>query len=343
MFDNLNKSSNNMPNRPKYPKRVLITAGMPYGNKDLHFGHIGGVFVHADAFARFMRDRIGKENVIFVSGTDGYGSPIVESYRLAVANGEFYGNIKDFVKLNHTRQMEVLKEYHIDIDLFAVSCLGRSQEIHQEICTGFFKTLYSNKHLVKRNTLQFYDAKVGAYLTGRQVVGQCPIPGCPSEKAYADECSLGHPYEPSNLINPQSTLSGEKPEMRNVTNWYINLETFRDKLDQWVQTQKTIPGFRQFVASNIIEFLAPPTINVKQDQIVLLEIIADKLPSHTRKAEQNKPIYLIFDSLENREKACSMLTEHGVRFRTGKTLVPFRLTGNIEWGLPAPTIEDLND
>ena len=79
----LRKKESNMINRraipgerPAFPKRAIITAGMPYGNKKLHFGHVGGMFVHADTFARFMRDRIGSENVIFVSGTDCYGSPI---------------------------------------------------------------------------------------------------------------------------------------------------------------------------------------------------------------------------------------------------------------------------
>ena len=67
--------------RPTFPKRAVITAGMPYGNKNLHFGHVGGMFIHADIFARFLRDRIGKDNVIFLSGTDCYGSPILESYR----------------------------------------------------------------------------------------------------------------------------------------------------------------------------------------------------------------------------------------------------------------------
>ena len=71
--------------RPTFPRRAVVTAGMPYGNKDLHFGHIGGVFVHADIFARFLRDRIGKENVLFVSGTDCYGSSIVEAFRIAVS------------------------------------------------------------------------------------------------------------------------------------------------------------------------------------------------------------------------------------------------------------------
>ena len=75
--------------RPVFPKRAVVTAGMPYGNKELHFGHIGGVFVHADTFARFLRDRIGEENVIFVSGTDCYGSPIAEGWRVKVEKGEW--------------------------------------------------------------------------------------------------------------------------------------------------------------------------------------------------------------------------------------------------------------
>ena len=74
--------------RPSFPKRAVVTGGMPYGNKKLHFGHVGGVFVQADCFARFLRDRIGEENVIFVSGTDCYGSPIVESYRKLCETGE---------------------------------------------------------------------------------------------------------------------------------------------------------------------------------------------------------------------------------------------------------------
>ena len=87
-MENSNKNNNNYKsnkpskdNRPYFPKRAVITGGMPYGNKQLHFGHVGGVFVFADTYARFLRDRIGKDNVIFVSGTDCYGSPIAESYR----------------------------------------------------------------------------------------------------------------------------------------------------------------------------------------------------------------------------------------------------------------------
>ena len=101
--------------RPHFPKRAVVTAGMPYGNKSLHFGHIGGVFIHADVFARFLRDRIGKENVIFVSGTDCYGSPILESYRKLCEEQGYKGTIEDYVTENHNKQKKTLDDYEIGL------------------------------------------------------------------------------------------------------------------------------------------------------------------------------------------------------------------------------------
>ena len=118
--------------RPVFPKRAVVTGGMPYGNKELHFGHIGGVFVHADTFARFLRDRIGEENVIFVSGTDCYGSPILEGFRKAKEAGTFDGTIEDYVRKNHEAQKDTLDKYEISLNLFAASALGRAGEIHKE-------------------------------------------------------------------------------------------------------------------------------------------------------------------------------------------------------------------
>ncbi len=331
-------------NRPEFPRRAVITAGMPYGNKELHLGHIGGVFVHADTFARFLRDRIGKENVIFVSGTDCYGSPIVEHHRQLVDKGAFKGTIEEFVQLNHNRQREVLESYAIDIDLFAASGIGPSAEIHREVSSAFINKLHANGHLIKMTTSQFYDTELDVFLNGRQVVGQCPIAGCSSERGYADECSLGHQYMPSELINPKSTLSGKKPEMRGVTNWYFALNEFHDLLAQWLEEFKKHPSSRHFVAKSIQEFLEPPVIYVKRDQLDLLSTIEGQLPEYTLCDEENKSsVLLVFDSLEKREKACSLLSGNSIRFRTGKTLVPFRLTGNIEWGVPAPALEGLED
>ncbi|MCL6590780.1 MAG: class I tRNA ligase family protein [Firmicutes bacterium] len=329
-------------NRPVFPKRAVITGGMPYGNKELHLGHVGGVFVHADTMARFLRDRIGKENVIFVSGTDCYGSPILEYYRQIVEKGEFDGAIDEFVQFNHNRQKEVLQAYNISLDLFAASSFSRSAEIHREVSNYFINTLYENGYLIKMTTSQFYDPELGVFLNGRQVVGQCPIAGCSSERGYADECALGHQYMPVDLINPKSTLSGKKPEMRGVTNWYFNLGAFHQLLVEWVEYMKRRPNCRNFVVKSIQEFLEPPVIYVKRDQLDLLNAIRAELPEHTFQDEENKPsLLLTFESLEKRETACLILAEHSIRFRTGKTLVPFRLTGNIDWGVPAPALEGL--
>lgn len=330
--------------RPEFPKRAIVTAGMPYGNKELHLGHIGGVFVHADAFARFMRDRIGAENVIFVSGTDCYGSPILEHYRQIAANGEFDGTIDEFVEFNHLRQKEVLESYHISLDLFAASSIGRPAEIHREVSANIINSLYANSYLAKMSTLQFYDRELGIYLNGRQVVGQCPIQGCASDKGYADECSLGHQYMPADLINPKSTLSGDRPVMREASNWYFRLGDFHEPLTQWLKYIELLPCYRDFVGKTIQEFLEPPTIYLKRDQLDNLRMISDKLPEYTIRDEEGKSsVVMVFGNLANRERACSLLAEHSIHFRTGKTLVPFRITGNTEWGVPAPSLEGSAD
>ncbi|MGP8080946.1 MAG: class I tRNA ligase family protein [Dehalococcoidales bacterium] len=330
--------------RPTFPKRAIITAGMPYGNKELHLGHIGGVFIHADTYARFLRDRIGKDNVIFVSGTDCYGSPILEYYRQQINQGLFKGTIEEFVQFNHERQKEVLKSYDISLNLFGASSLGRTAEIHRQESIDFITKLYENGHLVKLTTSQFYDAELGVFLNGRQVVGQCPIAGCSSEWGCADECSLGHQYMPVDLINPRSTLTGKKPEMRDVTNWYFKLDKFHALLKLWVEDLEKDPASRRFVTKSIREFLEPPVVYVKREQFSLLSMIKEKLPEYSLTDEDNKPsITLTFKSVEEREKACLVLAENNIRYRTGKTLVPFRLTGNIEWGVPAPALEGLDD
>ncbi|NLK86857.1 MAG: class I tRNA ligase family protein [Clostridiaceae bacterium] len=330
--------------RPAFPKRAVVTAGMPYGNKELHLGHIGGVFVHADTFARFLRDRIGKENVIFVSGTDCYGSPILESYRQLVADGDFEGTLDDFVLMNHNKQKDVLNKYNISNNLFAASSIGRASEIHHTFSDWFITTLYDHGHLQKITTLQFFDTERQVFLNGRQVTGRCPIAGCSSERGYADECSLGHQYMPSELINPISALSGKTPEMKEVTNWYFKLENFQKLLEAWVESMEEKPGTRAFVPKSIREFLELPVIYVKKELTELLDSMADELPEHQIIDEEKKSsVRVVFKQLSDREKACKMLAEKSIRFRTGKTLVPFRLTGNIEWGVPAPKLEGMED
>lgn len=330
--------------RPEFPERAVITGGMPYGNKSLHFGHIGGVFVFADVYARFLRDRIGKDNVIFVSGTDCYGSPIAEGYRKLVEAGEFEGSIRDYVERNHLKQKKTLEDYDISTNLFGASGLGRSAEIHNEVSDKVIKKLYENGHLSKITTKQFFDEKAGVFLNGRQVVGKCPVEGCCSEKGYADECDLGHQYMPENLINPKSSLTGDTPVMKEVVNWYFNLPEFNGHLTEYVDRIRRQKNVRPLVVKTIDEFLKPPVIYIKKDFLEQYESVKASMPEHEYLEEPKKPSFtIIFNKLHDCDEACRILTDAGVRFRTGKTLVPFRLTGNIEWGVPAPELEGEKD
>lgn len=329
--------------RPRFPKRAVVTAGMPYGNKELHFGHIGGVFIHADTYARFLRDRIGKENVIFVSGTDCYGSPILESYRKLDDTVKESMTIEDYVYSNHIKQKEALDRYEISLNLYGTSALGMTGQIHKQVSEEVFEDLYKKGYLEKLSTPQFYDTQYQVLLNGRQVTGQCPIQGCSSEVGYADECSLGHQYMPNELINPKSTLSGIKPEVINVTNWYFRLEDFQELLLQRAEYLRKHSNTRKYLLSAMEEFLKKPVIYVKKDQLDLKDA-TNNLPEFEILEENNRTsITMSFHDLKSREIAQDYLSKKGITYRTGKTLVPFRLTGNIEWGVKVPKKEGMEE
>ncbi len=329
--------------RPIFPKKAVITAGMPYGNKNLHFGHIGGMFIHADIFARFLRDRIGKDNVIFVSGTDCYGSPILESYRKLKENG-YNKTIEEYVKENHLSQKKTLDDYKISLDFFGASAFGRSGEVHSEVSEEIFNTLFKNGYIKKLSALQFYDEDKKTFLNGRQVIGKCPISGCNSDKAYGDECSLGHQYMSSELINPISKLSGNKPILKSVDNWYFTLDDSLDIMKELNEFLKKNTNRRKFEIKAIDEFLKEPMIYVPRKYINDLNNLETILPSHKTINEENKSsITFIFDKLEDRDKAKEKLDDLNIHYTNGKTLVPFRISGNISWGVRVPDKEDLKN
>lgn len=328
-----------------WPKRAVVTTGTPYGNKPLHFGHIGGVYVPADVFARFLRDRLGAENVRFVGGTDCYGSPINEGFRKAVENEGFEGTISDYVMRNHNRQAETLKAFNISLDIFEGSGIGTSAKVHDELSKNFIIALHDAGVLALDSTMQFYDEEAKTFLNGRQVRGHCPVQGCKSEEAYADECSLGHQYDPQDLINPISTLTEKTPTMKPVQNWYFDLPKYREFLKNYCNDLREDEKVRSIVPTTIEEFLGRPIIFVKNEAYDDYLKIRDELPKHEfNEAEKGKQSFeIVFDSIESRDVAREVLTNAKLRFRTSKTLVPFRLTGNIEWGVEAPVIDGVED
>lgn len=312
---------------------------MPYGNKHLHFGHVGGVFIPADVFARFMRDRIGKENVIFVSGTDCYGSPIEEGFRKAQAEG-YTKSIYEYVEEFHNSQKDTLEAYEVSCDLFAGSSLMPARDIHIQLSDEILSRLYELGELQTRSSKQFYDSKFNMFLNGRQVEGYCPVQGCKSTKAYADECELGHQYDPEDLIQPISKISGEKPEMREVSNYYFKLPEHRELIVENTKRLEEDPEIRPLVSQTIEGFLQDPTIYIKNELEDEYREIASEMPNHSFiAAEGNKQSFeIVFDNFEDRDTARDMLSAHNIRFRTGKTLLPLRMTGNVKWGVPTPEL-----
>lgn len=327
--------------RPIFPKRAVITAGMPYGNKNLHFGHVGGMFVHADIFARFLRDRIGKDNVIFLSGTDCYGSPILESYRKLREAG-YTGSIEDYVASNHESQKKTLTDYGISLDFFGASALGEAGKIHKKVSAEIFHALYKNGYIKKLSVPQFFDEEMGEFLNGRQVIGRCPIPGCTSDKAYADECSLGHQFLPSELLDPISCLSGKKPILKEVENWYFDLDNCIDLIKEYNDFLRKSTNTRKYQLETVEEFLKKPLIYVPRKYVENLTDLSAKLTCKKVIDEEKKnSIMFEFETLEDRDKAKAILEELDIHYTSGKTLVPFRLSGNVEWGVPFPACEDL--
>lgn len=330
--------------RPTFPKKAVVTAGMPYGNKPLHFGHIGGVFIHADTMARFLKDRIGEENVVFVSGTDCYGSPILASYKKHLDETGEDISMADYVYRFYEDQKETLDKYDIGLSLYGTSAFGRSGEVHEEVSEKVFNKLYEDGYLTKLSTLQFYDEKEGVYLNGRQVQGKCPFEGCKSEKAYADECGLGHQYMPSELIDPISTLSNEKPELKEVYNWYFDLDKYTEEMTKKNDFNKRDRVTRRIITNAIEEFLKKPVIYVTRKEYAKFVDAGVSIHDCNIIDEEKKPsVTLEFDTLVARDKGREILDDLTVRYRTGKTLVPFRLSGNTKWGVPVPNKDGLDN
>ena len=320
------------------PKRAVITNGMPYGNKALHLGH-AMTFILSDFYARFLRDRIGKDNVIYICGTDGFGSTSEEKYRKAKESGETNLTIAEYVKGFHDIQKEILKKFHISLNRFYGSFIDPGFTNHKEISAYFFTQMLKNGKLEKRETLQFYDEKVGCFLNGRQVVGKCPIEGCKSEKANADDCDLGHQFNVTDLIDPISTLSGTKPTLKKVTNYYLPLDSYRDAIFEILNRLKEDERVHKFMVKEMRDYLTRPTLYIdlenqeKLKKITLNNVLEQKID------EKHDRIELTFEKVSDRDVASDVLSNAKIRYKSNKTLAPIRITGNASWGVPVPEVE----
>ncbi len=163
-------------------------------------------------------------------------------------------------------------------------------------------------------------------------------------KSICDECSLGHQFLPSELINPVSCLSNKKPVLRDVENWYFDLEYCIAAVKKYNDFLRKNTNTRKYQLKTVEEFLKNPLIYVPRKYIGDLTELAAKLPSHKLTNEEKKPFVVFeFENLDDRDKAKNVLETSNIHYTSGKTLVPFRLSGNVEWGVPFPECEELKN
>ncbi|ROS86179.1 methionine--tRNA ligase [uncultured Duncaniella sp.] len=202
-------------------KRTLITTALPYANGPVHIGHLAGVYVPADIYARYLRLR--GEDVVMVGGSDEHGVPITLRARKEGITPQ------EVVDRYHTIIKDSLEELGVSFDIYSRT----TSKLHHETASEFFRHLYDKGEFTVQTALQPYDEKTGEFLADRYVVGTCPR--CHNENAYGDQCeACGSSLNVTDLINPRSALTGEPVKMRETTHWYLPLDKWEGKLREWI-------------------------------------------------------------------------------------------------------------
>ena len=202
-------------------KRHTITSALPYANGPIHIGHLAGVYVPADIYARYLRS-IG-EDVIFIGGSDEHGVPITIKARQQGVLPQ------DIVDKYHSMIKDSFEKFGISFDVYSRT----SNKIHHETASEFFKTLYDKDEFIEKTSLQYYDEETKHFLSDRYITGTCPH--CGYEKAYGDQCeNCGTSLSPLDLINPVSVLSGNKPVQKETKHWYLPLDKYESWLREWI-------------------------------------------------------------------------------------------------------------
>ena len=203
------------------PKRYTITAALPYTNGPIHIGHLAGVYVPSDIYARYLR--LQGKDVAFICGSDEHGVAISMK---AKKEGITPQQVID-------KYDGIIRQSFIDFGISFDNYSRTSSEIHHKTASEFFRKLYDNGDFIEETTEQLYDAKADQFLADRFVTGTCPK--CANEDAYGDQCEkCGSTLNATDLINPKSTITGETPILKETKHWFLPLNRYEDFLKEWV-------------------------------------------------------------------------------------------------------------
>ena len=203
------------------PKRYTITAALPYTNGPIHIGHLAGVYVPSDIYARYLR--LQGKDVAFICGSDEHGVAIsMKAKKEGITPQEVIDKYNAIIKKS-------FEDFGISFDNYSRT----SATIHHETASAFFKKLYDNGDFIEEVTEQLYDAKAEQFLADRFVTGTCPK--CENPEAYGDQCErCGSTLNATDLINPKSTITGETPIIKETKHWFLPLDRYQDFLQKWI-------------------------------------------------------------------------------------------------------------
>ncbi|MBR6639352.1 MAG: methionine--tRNA ligase [Muribaculaceae bacterium] len=202
-------------------KRTLITTALPYANGPVHIGHLAGVYVPADIYARYMR--LKGEDVIMIGGSDEHGVPITIKARAEGVTPQ------DIVDRYHSIIKESMAGLGISFDIYSRT----TSDIHHETASEFFRHLYDKGEFVEKTSMQPYDETAGEFLADRYVMGTCPH--CGNERAYGDQCeACGTSLNATDLINPRSTLTDSPIVLKETKHWFLPLDKWEPALSKWI-------------------------------------------------------------------------------------------------------------
>jgi len=211
------------------PKRYLVTAALPYSNGRLHVGHIGGAYLPADTYVRYLRAR--GADVLFICGSDDNGVAIEISALKARKSPQ------EIATYFHRRQKLDFAGLGIEFDVYGGTHQPGFAELHERFSQEFFRRIHARGYFTKRKTRQLYDRPAGRFLPDRYVRGTCHH--CHAPGATGDQCeACGQMIDPLLLIDPVSEISGQPAEVRETTHWYLRLDAFEQPLRRWLETKQ---------------------------------------------------------------------------------------------------------
>jgi methionyl-tRNA synthetase len=209
----------------RYFKRHLVTSALPYANGPLHIGHLAGAYLSADIYVRFLR--LMDKEVAFICGSDEHGAAITIR---AAKEGK---TPQEIVDTYHELFKDTFDKIGISFDIYHRT----SEALHHETAQDFFRVLNEKGEFVEKESEQYYDEEAKQFLADRYIKGTCPK--CDYEEAYGDQCeSCGSTLSPTELINPASTITGNKPILKKTTHWFLPLDKYQTWLKEWIETGK---------------------------------------------------------------------------------------------------------